>query len=139
VLTELFPDAEVVGTNVAGCAQYTVAERLGERYRFAMVPTPADVSRTDGLVFASEYFEHFERPVDHLSEVMAALKPTALIINNSFTQPSIGHFPSYGVDEKRLDGDATGRAFNDALRERGYALMDTRLWNHRPAYWKRIW
>jgi SAM-dependent methyltransferase len=140
VLTELIPKATVVGTNVPGCAQYQVAERLGTQYGFTMVPTVGEVPNPGRcLVFASEYFEHFYEPVAHLTEVLDALDPVALIINNSFTQPSIGHFPQYRVDGGEVDGEAVSREFNTAIRGRGYTQPVTSLWNHRPAYWKRIW
>jgi hypothetical protein len=94
-------------------------------------PVPAD------LVFASEYFEHFEEPIAHLVEVVELTRPRALLIANAFSAKSIGHFDEYVVDGRRVSGDVVGRRFNDTLRRIGYSKIETRLWNNRPAYWKR--
>jgi hypothetical protein len=137
-LTELFPDSEIVGTNVSGCAQYSVAERLGDQYGFSMVPTVQAVGHPCDVVIASEYFEHFETPIEHLVEVLDALEPRAMVIANAFNVSSIGHFPAYFVDGEHVSGPATARAFNTTMRKRGYQKIPTTLWNNRPSYWKRV-
>jgi len=133
-LRELFPSAEVVGTNIAGTKQMDICLAMARTYGFAMA---SDMGQHADVVFASEYFEHFPRPVDHLVEVLDTLTPHALLVANTFTNQAIGHFDSYRVDGKELAGIAVSRRFNDALRTRGYRQVATKLWNHRPAYWKR--
>lgn len=133
---EIYPEADVVGTNLDGL-QWRLAARNATRYAFRLVHTVEEIDARADLVFASEYFEHFERPVDHLNEVLDALAPRALLIANAFGTRSIGHFYEYDVDGKLLDGKATSRRFNDALRGRGYEKVRTNLWNARPAYWRR--
>lgn len=132
-LTELFPDADVHGTNLDGITQTAIANRVAERYGFDVRSTPADVGPVD-LAFASEYFEHFAQPIDHLNEVLDALEPRALLYANTFGSRSTGHFPSY---QNGLDGRATSRAFAATLRDRGYRKIETQLWNNRPTYWER--
>ena len=134
-LTELFPDAQVTGTNLPGCSQYLIAERLAAQYGFTMIPT-AESARPVDLVLASEYFEHFEAPVVHLREVLTALRPRALVIANAFNVSSIGHFPAYLVDGRYHDGKATSRAFSAEMKRHGYLKVKTAIWNNRPSYWR---
>lgn len=134
-LTEMFPLARVVGTNLVDSCQMPPCEAMGERYGFTMVGEPPQ-GPVD-LVFASEYFEHFEAPVAHLAEVLAACKPRMLLIANTFTRRSVGHFDTYAVGSKRVFGRETARLFGAALRAAGYARLETSLWNNRPACWAK--
>lgn len=133
-LTRLFPDAAVTGTNLPGTVQWEVASRYGRGYGFPLVtdPTPAD------LLFASEYFEHFPSPIEHLRDLLpAAQYPRALIIANTFNSPAIGHFTTYTDKGESLTGRQVSRRFNDALRSAGYRKVPTRMWNQRPTLWIR--
>lgn len=132
---ELYPNADVIGTNVAG-VQWDLAERNAFRHRFRLARTVEQIDAATDLVFASEYFEHFERPILHLNEVLDALRPRALLIANAFGTRSIGHFDRYQIGTEWLDGKATSRRFNDVLRSRGYEKVRTTLWNARPSYWR---
>lgn len=132
---ELYPYADVVGTNLDGI-QMRLAQARSARFGFRLVTDVSGVGAPVDLVFASEYFEHFPRPVDHLTEVLDALTPKALLIANAFGTRSIGHFHEYGVGGEMLDGKTTSRRFNSELRQRGYVKVKTKLWNARPSYWK---
>ena len=46
------------------------------------------------LVFASDYFEHFESPIKHLNEVLK-VNPKLIVVANSFGSVSVGHFNIY--------------------------------------------
>jgi len=135
-LAQLFPDAEVFGTNIEDVKQRRIADSLGERYGFKVVEASKIRAPVD-LVFASEFFEHLPVPVGHLRRVLARMKPRALLIANTFTSPAIGHFPEYEVGDEVLPGRSVSRRFNAVLRTAGYAQQKTRMWNQRPAYWKR--
>lgn len=134
-LKTLFPAATVYGTNVPGSTQYRIASHLAERYGFHMVADPANIGSPTDLVFASEYFEHFGQPLDHLQEVVSALRPTRLLIANTFGGDAIGHFDEYRIGTKTVPGSVTGRLFNKHLRALGYRKVATGMWNNRPAYW----
>ncbi len=133
-LTELLPGVGVVGTNLPGTDQYRIAAALGDLYGFRMAP---EVDGPVDLVVAFEYFEHFERPVDHLRDVLAAARPRAVLVANTFTSPAPGHFPTYDVDGERLSGPSTSRRFGAELRRRGYERIDMKVWNGRPSLWIR--
>lgn len=129
---EIAPAAEVVGTNFPASPQGRIAASLGALLGFRVQPRltgPADV------LFASEYFEHFPAPVDHLAELLEVARPRAVVAASTFGSPSVGHFPTYLVGGSPADGRATSRAFSAILREAGFAKLDTGFWNNRPSVW----
>lgn len=134
-LKELFPQARVYGTNLAGTVQFKVASQFGRMRGFAIAPA---IKPGTDLVFASEYFEHFQRPIEHLVEVLEVGRPKHLVLANAFAARSIGHFDTYLHHGAAIPGPFMGRAFNQELRRRGYRNLKTNLWNNRPAIWSRL-
>ena len=134
VLKEIFSDATVTGTNLAHTVQARLAQRLGKKAGFKVVASHAR-QRAD-LVFASEYFEHFERPVEHLLDVIQKVKPTYWLIANSFGTDAIGHFQTYYHENETYDSNSISRLFAKTMRLHGYEKVKTKCWNNRPAYWK---
>jgi SAM-dependent methyltransferase len=146
-LKEMFPSADVVGTNVEGI-QSRIAREEGARAGFRVVSNLEDVGTSD-LVWACEYFEHFEQPIDHLREVLRILNPSALIYAAPFGSQSIGHFIRYdiagdprqgtlfGDGRRQENGEGTCRAFHDELIRQGFSQVITGLWNDTPEYWRR--
>jgi SAM-dependent methyltransferase len=127
-LKQLCPGAIVVGTNLPSTAQFQIAQDVGLEYGFTVEETftqPAE------LVFASEYFEHFQAPIQHLEEILRVASPKYLVCANSFNTDSIGHFLDYSGTPAHL----VGRQFNAVLRGHGYQQVETGFWNHRPALW----
>ena len=137
-LTTLFPNAQVIGTNVEGSRQYELASKLGAVYGFEMAGTLDQVGDGVDFVFASEYFEHFQKPMEHIFEVIEALKPKQILMANTFSQQSLGHFYFYEHNGESIPGKATGKQFNNYLRGLGYEKIKTKLWNNRPAYWVKV-
>ena len=135
-LRELFPDAEVVGTQIEGTLQYEVATRLGAEYGFSVVGDIASVGQVD-LVFASEYFEHIYRPIEHIAEIVDEIEPGRLVVANAFGTRSAGHFESYRLDCELISPVKASRMFNDYLRARGYSSVVTGAWNNRPRLWAK--
>lgn len=132
-LKELFPEAEVYGTQLAGGRQWRLAAAVGEERGFGLAPR---VDRPSELVFASEYFEHIERPIEHLTEVLDRARPRYLVVANAFGAKSVGHFPEYQDGARRLSPAETSRLFGRTLRERGFENVATSFWNRRPSYWR---
>ena len=137
VLKSMYPDADVVGTNLAGTMQTRVAKRVAKEYGFTVATKLSMIKSPVDLIFASEYFEHIQDPIEHLHEVLDVLTPKCLIMANSFNTSAIGHFSTYLVDGRSINQSKIARIFNDELRRRGYQKMSTKLWNNRPMYWKR--
>jgi SAM-dependent methyltransferase len=134
---ELFPDAEVIGTNISGSIQYRIASEMASTYGFRMVPGPREAAGETSLVFASEYFEHILDPIAHLKEVVASLRPRFMMIANAFGTVSIGHFHEHVINGNRTPSDKVSRVFSSEMKRLGYAKLKTKLWNNRPSLWKR--
>jgi len=132
-LAQMFPEAKVYATNLAGTAQFKVCQKMAEAYSFNLLPDLETLPQID-CVFASEYFEHFQKPIAHLREVLAK-NPKYLILANAFSSRSLGHFEHYDIGGIWLDGHSVGRVFNDFLRSSGYEKVPTSCWNDRPTVW----
>lgn len=132
-LKELFPHASVYGTQLAGF-QFDVATEIGKERQFRVCEKVE--SQTD-LIFASEYFEHFQKPVEHLVDVIDVADPKYFIIASSFGSRSVGHFDWYIVDGVKILNRSVGRIFNQMLRRRGYVQIETGYWNNRPTVWQK--
>jgi hypothetical protein len=130
-----YPSAAVVATNVLG-AQFDLALVVAARFGFDVRETVAGIGPID-LLFASEYFEHFERPIAHLDTLLDELAPKQIVVANAFGSTSVGHFPVYIDGDASVPNKAIGRRFNARLRERGYAPVKTGFWNNRPAIWQQ--
>lgn len=134
-LKEIFTNAIVYGTNIKESNQYKLAEDHGRRYGFSVIEN-TDNTKAD-LVFASEYFEHFERPIEHLEYILKTLNPKYMLIANTFNGKAIGHFNKYKHYDNIFDGKKASKEFNNHLRKAGYKKQDTNCWNNRPSYWKK--
>lgn len=140
-LKQVFTQSKVVGTNIEGTLQMKVAKTMAADYDFSMVGDIRDIDGKADLIFASEYFEHFEKPLDHLDEVISVLQPKALLIANSFGPKAIGHFSDYQVkinelfDYHPMSAKETGKLFNSTMKSYGYQRMNTKLWNDHVIYW----
>jgi SAM-dependent methyltransferase len=133
-LKEMFPTAEVFGTNLAGTKQYSFCEKLGEKFNFKVIPDTSTLKQVD-LVFASEYFEHIEYPLEHLDEVIA-LQPKYIIVANAFNTRALGHFEKYKYAGTIIGQEKMSKVFNARLVASGYKKVKTGFWNNRPTVWK---
>jgi 2-polyprenyl-3-methyl-5-hydroxy-6-metoxy-1,4-benzoquinol methylase len=133
-LKDIFPNANVYGTNIEESAQYKMATELGQEHNFKII---SDHKMEADFVFASEYFEHFYNPIEHLLDVIKHCQPKYFIIANTFNSKAIGHFNEYIYQDKIYPGKTMSKMFNDMMRQQGYEKVATNCWNNRPAYWKR--
>lgn len=134
-LVQIFPDSKVYGTNIETSFQWKVCKKIAEIYNFSMVEDVDKVGQAD-LIFASEYFEHFDHPVEHLEHILLITQPKELLIANAFTAKSPGHFNIYYYFNKPYPGSGISKLFNNMLRSYGYEMVKTNCWNNRPVYWK---
>jgi SAM-dependent methyltransferase len=138
VWKQLFPTARVVGTNLRDTVQWRVCEKMRKAHFFELVEKKADVGgeRAD-VVFASEYFEHFQDPITELREMVKDLRqPRCLLLASSFNTVSIGHFTEYLCDGEFIDQSRISKRFNEELKKLGYARQKTRIFNKKPDYWR---
>lgn len=135
-LKELFPLANVYGTNIKNTPQYEIAKSFEKETNIIIIDDYSHKSAD--LIFASEYFEHFEKPIEHLIHVLENTKPKHMLIANTFNGKAIGHFNLYKHLDKQYDGKTISKMFNNTLRQFGYDKIETNCWNNRPNYWKKI-
>jgi SAM-dependent methyltransferase len=135
-LKEIFNDANVIGTNIAESSQFKLANELGNSHNFKVIEDYSGIK--SDLIFASEYFEHFQSPVEHLVDVLDACNPRYMIIANTFNSSAIGHFNEYYHHNNAYTGKQIGKLFNETMRNKGYQQVKTKCWNNRPSYWKKM-
>lgn len=131
----LFPNAKVTATNIPDTYQYRVANIIGKKYSFEVLP---EIDKHVDLVFASEYFEHIETAIENLQRIIYIAEPKYLLIANAFDTKSLGHFNKYNHCGIVLDASVMNKHFNSVLKSLGYEHIKTKCWNNRPAYWKKI-
>ena len=136
-LKEVFPNQEVYGYNIKGSDQYKFNEFVGKKYDFKMIDDYSKVGNID-TVFASEYFEHFERPIEHLEDIIKNLEPKYLLIANSFNTDSIGHFREYKHNDEVIDESKASLRWNRALENMGYKKIHPKIFNHKPSLFIKI-
>ena len=137
ILSQLYPSKQTYGTNLRDTDQWKFATEMGKRYRFQMVEDVIEIPQTGGLVFASEYFEHFIDPIKHVDHIVEAIEPKYFVIANAFNTHSIGHFETYENYGVKVPQDKISRIFNNKLRELGYSQVKTGLFNNKPTLWKK--
>jgi Methyltransferase domain len=139
LLRSYWPQAEIVGTNIPGTFQYDIAEKLGLTHDFRMVNDLALVGDNNDIVFASEYFEHFQEPITHLREVLTILRPKYLITANAFTYDAIGHFNEYIVvqdgQKQTVEDKKMNKLFAQEANAHGYKRYHMKMFNDRPVIW----
>lgn len=136
-LKEIFNQSEVYGFNLKNSAQFKVCEYVSQKNNFKLISHLSELNTSIDLIFASEYFEHFENPINHLEDILK-LNPKYFIIANSFSSKSVGHFDIYyNKNSQQVLGKKYGKVFNSYLRSKGYYKVNTSCYNDRPSYWKR--
>ena len=131
LLAELFPDRQVIGTQVDG-PQKDIAVKLGAQYGFTVADCADDCH--GALVVGLDYAEHFHDPVAHFRPIIHQ-RPSVIALANSFAAKSIGHFDSYVIEGVETPAKKAGRAFNKWLRNCQYFKPDFGFYNDRPAVW----
>jgi SAM-dependent methyltransferase len=130
-LKELFPKCDVFGFNIKDTKQYKFCEFMSKKYQFNMISYYNNIGNID-IIFASEYFEHFERPIEHLEDLILSLKPKHIIIANSFNTKSIGHFINYKHHNEIINQKDISRKFNKSVLSFGYEKIKTKIFNNKP-------
>lgn len=133
----VYNSAQVTGFDLPGTRQYEIAVRLANKYGFNLEVSIKNVKHPVDLIFASEYFEHIHNPIEHLRDILNIFSPKAMLIANAFNTRAIGHFTSYSHNGAVIPQEQISKMFNNYLCERGYKKVKTKLWNNRPAFWRK--
>jgi hypothetical protein len=137
-LKEMFPSSRVYGTNIPNTSQWKWCQKMSSEHNFTMVQSVAEVSELSiDLIFASEYFEHIEKPIEHVGSIITQKTPKFFVIANSFNTRSIGHFTSYIHNGEKISQQKISKMFNQSLRDFGYTPIRTGIFNDTPKFWAR--
>lgn len=137
LLKEIYPDSKIYGTNLEDTWQFDFAKDISINHDFKIITNETIIGNVD-IAFASEYFEHFPRPVDHVKEIIEKYNPRFMITANGFTGTAIGHFNEYYDGDKTYNPKQMSRRFNNYMREVGYKAVKTKIWNNRPFIWEKV-
>ena len=133
-LKEMYPNAKVTGTNLKDTKQWKFCQHMSNKHNFDLVTDVSELTDDQDVIFASEYFEHIENPIEHLQEILN-LNPKILVLANSFNRPALGHFTEYKHNDETVDQTKISKLFNDYLKKNGYEKLKTKFWNNRPNVW----
>lgn len=136
--TQVFPGAKVYATNLEATKQWSFCKRMASDYGFNLVNGIDKIPGKVDVLFASEYFEHIERPLEHIQDICSKLSPRHFIIANAFNTRSLGHFTHYKDGANVIDQSKISKLFNRKLKDLGYRKVKTKCWNNRPAIFSRI-
>lgn len=138
-LLDLFPDATVYATNLSGTLQYNIDECVTENFDNIVLKDESYTFKLPSvdLVFASEFFEHQDRPVEFIRELISTYNPKYIVFANTFTQMALGHFVNYYDLGEKYTGKDISRLFNKTIREAGYVKANTGFFNNRPSVYIR--
>lgn len=135
---QMFPGSEVYATNLDYTKQWQFCKRMAELYGFKLLNSPDKIPGKVDVLFASEYFEHIERPLEHIQDICSRLSPRYFVIANSFNTRSLGHFIQYRDGNNTICQTKISKLFNSRLKAMGYKKVKTKFWNNRPAIFARI-
>ena len=131
--TQYLPN-NVIATNVKNSYQWTLNEALSKVYNYQLIDSLHEMNETPiEIAFASEYFEHFERPIEHLKEVLEIASPSILVCANAFNADSTGHFDEYLDESNSYNPKEISRLFGKTLKNYNYIKYETKCWNNRPS------
>lgn len=136
-LTQLYPYAIVFATNLRNTKQWKYLDAyMTKRYGFYLKEDVDKINYQADIIFASEYFEHFERPTEHMKYVFNHIKPRYLVLANAFNTWSIGHFRMYYHGHQKIHESKISDVFNNYLKGLGYEKIKTDYFNDRPTVWE---
>lgn len=131
-LKQLYKDASVNGVNIEDTYQYKFCKNISKTFNFNIFPSEKDIKEKIDLIFASDFFEHIEEPLDLLNDLINHFEPKFFVIANSFNTRSIGHFEEYKVNDEIIDQKKISRIFNKEMKKLGYEKIKTKYFNSRP-------
>ena len=84
-MKQIFPNQTVYATNLKETKQWKFCQMMSQQYNFILTDDINEIPEKIDFVFASEYFEHIEKPIEHLRDLLQKNKPKYLLIANTFS------------------------------------------------------
>lgn len=146
LLFDLFPDAKVYYNNIKPSLQNDFFEAhkfwrhvsAKNEYQYAPTFISEDEMVQHGpfdMLFASEYFEHFEEPMKQTHFLLDKVGFKHLVINNSFNVKAYGHFNEYECVDSLTPKQMSKLWLGNARCE--YKELDVKCWNGRPKIFEK--
>ena len=142
MLSQMFPDAKILGTNLKTTEQYKFCKKISKMYNFKINESINELKNPVDLIFASEYYEHIYNAPINLYYTLKNYKPKYLLLANSFNTYSVGHFKKYlyrpNINKPMrefISEKQASKIFNNVLISMGYEKKKTNLWNNKPNLW----
>lgn len=136
LLQDLFPNSKVYYLNLEKSLQNDFFEKIKKK-EIQIINNEEDLyDNKFDIIFASELFEHIEKPIELLKKTMK-ICDKFFITSNAFGPEAYGHFTSYSVDDVVLAPRETSKKFLKTIREE-FEDMKIKTWNSRPRIFKRI-
>jgi len=139
LLQRLFPDAQVYYFNLEDDSSESDQNIYFTKYKVEKIKVLNSLDEVKNkkfdIIFASELFEHIEKPIDILRMLMP-LCSKYFITSNAFGPEAYGHFTSYDVDGEILLPRETSKKFLKEMRTE-FKDMKIKTWNSRPRIFER--
>jgi len=143
LLADLFPEAKVYYNNIRPSLQVDFFEAHKHYLQRNLDDYQPEFVTSDWLaqhgpfdmLFASEYFEHFEEPMKQTEFLLNQVGFKYLVVNNSFNVKAYGHFKEFKCNETV----ASKRMSKMWLKEvrKDYNELDVKCWNGRPKMFEK--
>lgn len=138
LLADLFPEAKVYYNNITPSLQAD----FFEAHKHYCTNPPQAITEKEMLqhgeydmLFASEYFEHFEEPMKQTGFLLDQVGFNHLVINNSFNVKAYGHFKEFKYNET-LAPKQMSKVWLKFVRQE-YAELKVKCWNGRPKIFEK--
>jgi len=142
LLADLFPEAKVYYNNIMPSLQLDFFESYKDKRTIFSENEIESITEKEmmqhgpfDMLFASEYFEHFEYPMRQTDFLLNQVGFKYLIINNSFNVKAYGHFKEFKHNET-LAPKKMSKFWLKTVRQ-DYNELDVKCWNGRPKIFEK--
>ena len=136
-LSDIFPNAVVFGTNEPCTPQLEFDKLITAPFDNINIVGNFEAGEHIDVIFASEFFEHIDAPIDFLEKLIRTYSPNYIIFANTFGKMATGHFHTYNVNGEAIEGKNMSRKFSKYLKLNGYGPVKTGFFNNRPYIYKK--
>lgn len=139
LLKTYYKEAIIYGTNLENTKQWKYASSMAITNGWYLIDDISTIkySTQNTLIFASEYFEHFENPIAHLDYIINILTPKYIAVGNAFSAVALGHFNDrYKIGNLQLSSRQISKLFNNKMKDYGYTIAH-RFYNSKPVLWMK--
>lgn len=142
LLSDIFQDQLITGTNFKDSDQMKFCKSLVTNIKNIKLEDNIENLGKQDILFASEYFEHFQDPICHINQLIEICDPEVIIMANAFNVRALGHFDEY-LDcynaQNKINYTKYNKYFLNNLRSKGYRKYDKKMFfNDRPSVYVKI-